>query len=90
MKHLVIGSQAVINVITKNGFKEILNPFPGYEVLKEKKCFVKGEAYFYINSQQMLIVKDMRFYMFQGSITSMTFFSNIMNGLPNKFWRNLR
>ena len=90
MKQLVIGSQAVINVITKNGFKEIISPYEGYVVLKNKKCFVKGETYFYINSQQMLIVRDMRFYMFRGYITSMTFFRNMMNSLPTKFWRDLR
>lgn len=90
MKQLVIGSQAVINVITENGFKEINNPFLGYKVLENKKCYVKGETYFYINFQEMLIVRDMRFYMFRGYITSMTFFRNMMNSLPTKFWRDLR
>lgn len=90
MKHLVVGSQAVIDVITENGFKEIINPFPGYYVLKEKKCFVKGETYFYINAKDMLVVRDMRFYSFRGGVTSMTFFTNVMNSLPTKFWRDLR
>lgn len=90
MKQLVIGSQAVINVITENGFKEIISPHEGYVVLKNKKCYVKGETYFYINSSEMLIVRDMRFFLFREGITSMTFFKNIMNSLPTKFWRDLR
>lgn len=87
--YYVIGSAKVKQVLMENGFREIKSPFD-HDILKRKRCYVKGETYFYINVDVMLVVRDMRYFQFQGKVVESTVFANILNSLPTKHWRALR
>ena len=87
--YYVVGSNKVKQVLMENGFREITSPYE-HTMLKRKRCYMKGDTYFYINSDTMLVVRDMRYFRFQGGVVESNTFANILNSLPTKQWRALR